>query len=117
VSSVNADGPGGQQALARLEERAPEIAALLQRSPLRLRVAAGRALDGSEFVAGALARDPLLLPLLLERAPEDFAGALPLGAFLPGEAAVASAADETRFMSALRRWRHAELTRIAWPKP
>ena len=114
MSSVNADNPGGQQALARLAERAPDIAALLQRSPLRLRLAAGRVLDGSDFVAAALARDARVLPLLLERAPQDFAGALPLAAFLPGDAAVASAADELQFMNALRCWRHAELTRIAW---
>ena len=114
MSSVNADGLGEPQALARLDECAPELAALLRRSPARLRSAAGRVLDGSDFVAAALLRDARLLPLLLERTPQDFAAALPLSAFLPGDAALAGATDEAQFMSGLRRWRHAELTRIAW---
>ena len=101
-------GADSQQALARLAERAPELAALLNLAPARLGKSAARVLDGSDFVADALLRDERLLPLLLERAPQDLAGPLPLAAFLHG------ASDEAAFMSALRRWRHAEHVRIAW---
>ena len=99
----------GQQALARLAERAPRAAALLSAAPARLAAAAARVLDASDFVAATLHSDERLLPMLLERAAHDLAGPLPLAAFQSGDAN-----DEAGFMSALRRWRHAELTRIAW---
>jgi glutamate-ammonia-ligase adenylyltransferase len=91
-----------------LAERAPELAAMLIAAPGRLGASAARVLDGSDFIADALLRDERLLPLLLERAPQDLAGPLPLAAYRhdPG--------DEGAFMSALRRWRHAEQVRIAW---
>ena len=94
--------------MARFAERAPAAAAQLEAAPGSSWRTACAVLDGSDFIADALARDERVLPLLLERMPQRLSGALPLPAFLAG------AADEAGFMSALRRWRHAELARIAW---
>ena len=62
----------------------------------------------SDFVADALVRDEQLLPLLLARSSQQFAGplALQITGWVDG--------DESKFMADLRRWRRAELTRIAW---
>ena len=100
------------RALQALAERAPECAQLLQAAPAELRAAATRAFVSSDFVAEALARDEQLLPLLLERSPQRLAGALPLP--MPGPTAGPPAGDEAQFMAELRRWRRAELARIAW---
>ena len=96
------------RALQALEERAPESAALLKRAPAEMRLAATRVFACSDFVVDALARDQQLLPLLLAQASQQLTDALPA----PG--AGPQAADESQFMAELRRWRRAELTRIAW---
>ena len=96
-----------ERALGALEERTPESAAILKAAPAVVLEAAGRVLAASDFVADTLARDAALLPLLLAR-PPDFAGALPLSDFVSAER------DEAQFMAGLRRWRRAELARIAW---
>ena len=98
------------RALQALAERAPDCAHALEAAPVDVREAARRVLAASDFVAEALARDERLLPGLLARAPERFAGALPLGATPADPASL----DEPAFMDGLRRWRRAELARIAW---
>jgi glutamate-ammonia-ligase adenylyltransferase len=71
---------------------------------------AERVLAASEFVLDALVRDRELMPALLARVDQRLAGApLALPAALSG-----SGASEREFMAALRRWRRAEFTRIAW---
>ncbi len=92
------------QGFASLEERAPAAAALLKNAPTRMLESAGRVVAASDFVVDALARDEQLLPSLLAQAPQRLAEPLPLPA----------GGDETEFMAGLRRWRRAELTRIAW---
>ena len=69
---------------------------------------ARRVFAASDFVVDALARDEQLLSLLLARSSQKFAGpfALQISAWVD--------ADESKFMADLRRWRRAELTRIAW---
>jgi glutamate-ammonia-ligase adenylyltransferase len=98
-----------QDPLAALRERAPEAAALFAAIGGALADSLPAVLAGSDFVLGALARDPALCAALCARAPERLAGApLPLPPLptLP--------ADEAQFMAQLRRWRRAEFTRIAW---
>ena len=107
-------GAEGQQALGLLAERAPQAAALLRSAPQRLAESAARVLDASDFVAATLHSDERLLPMLIERAPRELAGPLPLTAFRSDAADDNGAGAEAAFMSALRRWRHAELVRIAW---
>ncbi len=107
------------RALQALAERAPDCARALEAAPAELRQSARGVLASSDFVAEALARDDGLLPQLLARAGERLAGALPLpGALPPGTPLGAmpepAAADEAAFMDDLRRWRRAELARIAW---
>src|SRR5579862_1895981 len=97
-----------ERALQALTERAPESATLLKNAPAALRAAATRVFASSDFVVDALARDAQLLPLLIARAPQQLAGAL------PAPASGATAHDEPQFMAELRHWRRAELTRIAW---
>jgi glutamate-ammonia-ligase adenylyltransferase len=92
------------RALATLEERAPETAARLKTATREMRDSARQVFAAGEFVVEALARDEQLLRQLLALAPHRLAGALPL----PG------ASDEAAFMDGLRRWRRAELARIAW---
>jgi glutamate-ammonia-ligase adenylyltransferase len=92
-------------ALARLAERAPDTASALAAAPQPLRDTAGHVLAASDFVLDALARDPGLLPALAA-APDGRAGRGPLP-FSPPE-------EEAAFSAALRRWRRAELARIAW---
>ena len=87
-----------------LEERAPASSLLLKSAPAEMQEAGRRVFTGSDFVVDALARDEQLLPQLLALAPHRLAGALPLPV----------AIDEAAFMDSLRRWRRAELTRIAW---
>jgi glutamate-ammonia-ligase adenylyltransferase len=92
------------QAFATLEERAPGAAAGLKNAPPEFLQAAHRVLAASDFVGDALARDEQLLPALLAQAPQHCAAPLPLPA----------AGDEAEFMATVRRWRRAELVRIAW---
>ena len=96
------------RALAVLQERAPECVRALEQAPADVRGAAQRVLAGSDFVLDALAREPPLLTQLLAAAPARMAAPLPL------PTADLAGADEVRCMAALRRWRRAELTRIAW---
>jgi glutamate-ammonia-ligase adenylyltransferase len=78
-----------------------------------MRDSAQRVFTASDFVPDALARDAQLLPQLLALAPLRLAGALPLPA-PAAPAAQVDAAAEAAFMDQLRRWRRAELARIAW---
>jgi [glutamine synthetase] adenylyltransferase / [glutamine synthetase]-adenylyl-L-tyrosine phosphorylase len=89
----------------QLAERAPQSAALLQAAAADFRASAARVLAYSDFVLDCLCRDPQLLGQLLERAPAQLAGPLPVPA--PQQ-------SEAEFMLALRRWRRAEFARIAW---
>ncbi len=107
-ASINVTGTEVQSALALLAERSPQVAAQLAAAPPRLAASAARVLDASDFVAATVQGEERLLPMLMERAAQDLAGPLPLATFLHG------AGDEAAFISALRRWRHAELARIAW---
>ena len=93
------------RARALLAERAPQVAAALERAPEALRASAPHVLAASGFVLDALARDAELLPRLAA-APDGRCGAEPLPFTPPG--------DEAAFGAALRRWRRAELARIAW---
>ncbi|HVN98604.1 MAG TPA: bifunctional [glutamate--ammonia ligase]-adenylyl-L-tyrosine phosphorylase/[glutamate--ammonia-ligase] adenylyltransferase [Steroidobacteraceae bacterium] len=94
-----------QRGFAVLEERAPETAALLENASPAVRAAAARVFTGSDFVIDALARDAQWLPRLLQQEATRFAAALPTPAV---------AGEEAEFMAQLRRWRRAELARIAW---
>ncbi len=91
-----------------LEERAPACAALLKNAPAEVLQEARRVLAASDFVVDALARDEQLLPQLLAHSAQPLA--VP---FSPDTAALGSG-DESQFMADLRRWRRAELARIAW---
>jgi glutamate-ammonia-ligase adenylyltransferase len=92
-----------ERALTTLHERSPGTAALLQAASPDLQGTARQVLAASDFVIDALARDEQLLPQLLALPPR-LMGALPLPPFH----------EEAAFMTGLRRWRRAELTRIAW---
>jgi len=96
-----------ERAWQALEERAPECSRLLKEAPEAFQTAARRVFACSDFVIDALARDERLLPALLQDSAQQLSGALPLG--IPE-----AAADESAFMEELRRWRRAELARIAW---
>jgi [glutamine synthetase] adenylyltransferase / [glutamine synthetase]-adenylyl-L-tyrosine phosphorylase len=95
----------GVAALAALAERAPPTAAALAAAPPALRASAAHVLAASDFLLDALARDPGLLPALAA-APGGQCGREPLP-FAPPE-------EDGAFSAALRRWRRAELARIAW---
>jgi glutamate-ammonia-ligase adenylyltransferase len=95
----------GSAALAALAERAPEAAAALAAAPAPLRASAAHVLATSDFVLDALVRDATLLPAL---------GADPDGQCGRGPLPFAPPEDEAGFSAALRRWRRAELARIAW---
>lgn len=99
-------------ALERLRERAPAAAALLAGSEA-LAPSLPAVLEASEFVLDALARDAALAGVLAERAAQRLGGSIPWSDGTLPVAPVAPAADEP-FMAALRRWRRAELARIAW---
>jgi glutamate-ammonia-ligase adenylyltransferase len=92
-------------ARAALAERAPAAAAALADAPAPLRASAARVLAASDFVGDALARDATLLPAL--SAAADGRGGRAALPFLPPT-------EEAAFSAALRRWRRAELARIAW---
>jgi glutamate-ammonia-ligase adenylyltransferase len=76
---------------------------LLQSASPELRDTVRDVFAASDFVIDSLARDEQLLPQLLA-CPARLAAPLPLPPVL----------EENAFMAALRRWRRAELTRIAW---
>ena len=97
-----------ERALEALEERAPGSAAALKNAPPEILHAGRRVMASSDFVLDALARDENLLPQLLAHSAQQFAGAF------SADAASSILSDESRFMAELRRWRRAELTRIAW---
>src|SRR5208282_476791 len=100
---MNAETPRREQALARLRERAPAAAELIGKTPA-LRDSVSAVLDASDFILDALGRDPELAPALCARADAALAGAM----------ALPVAEAEAEFAAALRRWRRAELSRIAW---
>jgi glutamate-ammonia-ligase adenylyltransferase len=106
-------------ALALLAERAPAVAAALELLPVEIVASAPAVLAASDFVLDALCRDPELMVALASRAGQRFAGAALAPPLLPAALpdaprAAAQAAEEPAFMAALRRWRRAEFTRIAW---
>src|SRR5258708_5743584 len=94
------------QPFATLAERSPEAASALQNAPPEFLQSAQRVLASSDFMVDALARDERLLPALLAQAPRNCDTPLPVP--------VPRTDDEAEFMAALRRWRRAELARIAW---
>jgi glutamate-ammonia-ligase adenylyltransferase len=106
---MEATDPARTHALAVLAERAPAVAAALAQLPEEIVASAPAVLAASDFVLDALCRDPLLVAALASRAGQRFAGAALAPPPLP-----AGAAEEPAFMAALRRWRRAEFTRIAW---
>ncbi len=100
-----------------LAERAPALAEGLRAAPPHIAGSAIGVLAASDFVLGALCRDPALWPALLARSAARFAGEampLPSCAAAPPAGGPAPQAEESRYMAALRRWRRAEFTRIAW---
>ncbi|HLQ11815.1 MAG TPA: bifunctional [glutamate--ammonia ligase]-adenylyl-L-tyrosine phosphorylase/[glutamate--ammonia-ligase] adenylyltransferase [Steroidobacteraceae bacterium] len=92
-----------ERGLQSLHERSPGTSALLQTAPAEFQDSVRRVFAASDFVIDALARDEQLLPQLLA-CPARLARSLPLPL----------SPDEADFMSGLRSWRRAELTRIAW---
>jgi [glutamine synthetase] adenylyltransferase / [glutamine synthetase]-adenylyl-L-tyrosine phosphorylase len=113
--------PGFQAAQARalsmLSERAPDVAAALHDAPGELNTSAPGVLALSEFVLDALSRDPMLWRALLARSAQRLGGPGLPPPQLPAAAAGDQSArveQELAFMAALRRWRRAEFTRIAW---
>ena len=92
--------------MALLEERAPECARLLQASSPELQHSARKVFAASDFVVEALARDPDIFVQLSSQTLQRFAA--------PVRLPVTDPEDEACFMTALRRWRRAELARIAW---
>jgi glutamate-ammonia-ligase adenylyltransferase len=104
---MQANEASRQRALMELAERSPETAARLAQLPAIIRDSAAGVLSASDFVLGALARDPTLISALAERADTLFAGE---AMRMPD----AHDATEQQFMTQLRRWRRAEFTRIAW---
>ncbi|MBS0387726.1 MAG: bifunctional [glutamate--ammonia ligase]-adenylyl-L-tyrosine phosphorylase/[glutamate--ammonia-ligase] adenylyltransferase [Proteobacteria bacterium] len=94
-----------QKAFAGLEDRAPESAKRLKNASAAVQAAAVHVFAASDFVVDALARDPQLLPTLLQQEAMRFAAAL---------APPPATGEEAPFMAALRGWRRAELARIAW---
>src|SRR5258708_36765308 len=92
-----------ERALSTLHERSPGTAELLQSASPDLQGSARTVLGASDFVIDSFARDEQLLPQLLALPPR-------LSATLP----LPPVHEEGAFMAGLRRWRRAELTRIAW---
>jgi glutamate-ammonia-ligase adenylyltransferase len=95
-----------RQALATLAERAPGVAAAIDRAGGALKQSAALVLATSEFVLDALCRDPGLWESAFAGADSQLEAALLDLPELPE--------DETQFMRALRRWRRVEFARIAW---
>jgi glutamate-ammonia-ligase adenylyltransferase len=102
-------------ALSLLSERAPGLVAALTGSGGGPGGSAGRVLALSEFVLDALCRDPAPWQQRLSDPAERLQGALlPPPELPPPELPAPAAGQEASFMAALRRWRRAELARIAW---
>ncbi len=93
-----------------LAERAPLVHAALTSGCGPLVESAPMVLGASGFVLDALCRDPALWDQLQSRAA-DHLGEEPLP--LPELASLAVAPDDA-CLAALRRWRRAEFTRMAW---
>ena len=106
----------GTLASSVLAERAPAVAGALAQLPPDIVASAPAVLAASDFLLDALCRDPDLIAALASRADQHFAGAPIALPSLPAEPATGAdhAAAETQFMAALRRWRRAEFSRIAW---
>jgi glutamate-ammonia-ligase adenylyltransferase len=102
----------GDRALVALAERAPEVSEALARLPPPILDSVPKVLGASQFVLDALTRDATLIQALAEQAPQRFAAAA--FAFPFASSAQMDAVSEEAFMAALRRWRRAEFTRIAW---
>ena len=96
-----------QRHLQALEAGAPGLRATL--GP-KFAAVLPRVFAASDFVAEACARDPGLLPELIER----FALDRPLESAEAARRAPAGADSEADMLAALRRWRRRELVRIAW---
>ncbi|HEY7929146.1 MAG TPA: bifunctional [glutamate--ammonia ligase]-adenylyl-L-tyrosine phosphorylase/[glutamate--ammonia-ligase] adenylyltransferase [Steroidobacteraceae bacterium] len=109
-----------QDPLAQLSERSPAAAGALATADPLLRDSAPLVLGCSEFVLEALVRDAALAAALAAQAPVRLAGpAWPLPEPLPafeerGQRLAEPPPTESEVMRALRRWRRAELVRIAW---
>jgi [glutamine synthetase] adenylyltransferase / [glutamine synthetase]-adenylyl-L-tyrosine phosphorylase len=106
----------GTLASSVLAERAPAVAAALAQLPRDIIASAPAVLAASDFLLDALCRDPDLIAALASRADQHFAGAPIALPPLPPDPATGAehAAGEAQFMAALRRWRRAEFSRIAW---
>src|SRR5258706_10326023 len=92
-----------ERGLHSLHERSPGTSAMLQTAAPEFRDSVRRVFAASDFVIDSLARDEQLLPQLL-------AGPARLELPLP----LRLGPDGAGLMTVLRRWRRAELTRIAW---
>lgn len=104
--SLNA---AADQAWQRLAEQAPDALQLWQTASHRPLLR--RALALSEFIADTLLRQPTLLHELYHQPPaygheQEYAALL--------QQQLQAVSDEAGLMQALRRFRHAELVRIAW---
>jgi [glutamine synthetase] adenylyltransferase / [glutamine synthetase]-adenylyl-L-tyrosine phosphorylase len=103
-----------RRAMTVLAERAPGVAAALDRAGGGLAASAAAVLAISEFVLDALCRDPALWEAAFAASsPQLETELLPLPQ-LPSAEAATSLSEEARFMAALRRWRRVEFARIAW---
>ena len=83
----------------------------------RVQESAPRVAAASQFVVDACARDPALLPALLEGGDLETAAPPQALEFFDRRAPAWSAGeepDEAGLMAALRRWRTREMVRIAW---
>jgi glutamate-ammonia-ligase adenylyltransferase len=100
-----------EQQLTRLRDAG--VMKEFDRAATPMRDVLPRVIIASDFVCGALARDPALAAWLVDEAGAD-------RELQPGElarrvaAAVAGAADPGDFMAALRRSRTREMVRVAW---
>jgi len=112
--------PPSAQLAALLERSLEELAsndaarAALAAAPPAIRAAMRPVFATSDFVARSCARDPQLLAALI--ASGDLLRPLAPAEFAARAASIAGASEctEAQLSAALRRWRRAELTRIAW---
>jgi [glutamine synthetase] adenylyltransferase / [glutamine synthetase]-adenylyl-L-tyrosine phosphorylase len=103
-----------RRALAILAERAPHVAAALDRAGGALGASAAGVLATSEFALDALCRDPALWEAAISASTPRLEAELLALPELPAGAGAAEPGEQARFMAALRRWRRAEFARIAW---
>ncbi|MGH8134151.1 MAG: hypothetical protein ACRETP_13135, partial [Steroidobacteraceae bacterium] len=99
-----------QRALETLT--AHEVARAALESAADVRQSIGRVFAASDFVAQSWARDPALFAALICGA--DLRRRLAAHEFTGRAPPLTGATSETQAQSALRRWRRAEFTRIAW---